>query len=97
MVRPKICRKVALNPTVTVFKPRGVPARELEAGTRELDAPEATRLADFEGLYQEQAAERMHISRTTFGRVIESAHKKIADALLHGKALVFNIEEKPEE
>ena len=37
--------------------------------------------------YQEQAAEKMNVSRQTFGRIIESAHKKIADALVNGKAL----------
>ena len=53
------------------------------------DEWEAVRLADQEGLYQEQAAERMNISRQTFGRIIDSAHKKIADALVNGKALVI--------
>lgn len=52
-----------------------------------LDEYEAVRLADLDGLYQEQAALRMNISRQTFGRIIESAHKKIADVLIHGKAL----------
>ena len=51
------------------------------------DELEAIRLADFEGLYQEQAAKKMNISRQTFGRIVESAHKKIADALVNGKAL----------
>ena len=51
------------------------------------DEIEAIRLADFEGLYQEAAAQQMNVSRQTFGRIIESAHKKIADALVHGKAL----------
>jgi hypothetical protein len=45
------------------------------------------RLADFEGLYQENSAAMMNISRQTFGRIIDSARKKIADALIHGKAL----------
>jgi hypothetical protein len=45
------------------------------------------RLADHEGLYQQDAADHMHISRQTFGRIIDSAHKKIADALVTGKAL----------
>jgi uncharacterized protein len=52
-----------------------------------LDEFEAMRLADLEGLYQEQAAERMNVSRTTFSRIIDSAHRKMADALVHGKAL----------
>ena len=48
---------------------------------------EAIRLADHEKLYQEEAALKMKISRQTFGRIIESAHSKIADALINGKAL----------
>jgi len=52
-----------------------------------LDELEAIRLADLEGLYQEDAAKKMNISRQTFGNIINSAHKKIADALLNAKAL----------
>jgi predicted DNA-binding protein (UPF0251 family) len=52
-----------------------------------LDELEAVRLADFESLYQEDAAKKMDISRQTFGNIINSAHKKIADVLLNAKAL----------
>jgi predicted DNA-binding protein (UPF0251 family) len=52
-----------------------------------LDEVEAIRLADLEDLYQEQAAKKMNISRQTFGNIIHSAHKKIADAIINGKAL----------
>ncbi len=52
-----------------------------------VDECEAIRLADLEGLYQEQAAEKMKVSRQTFGRMIEAAHRKIAEALVKGKAL----------
>jgi predicted DNA-binding protein (UPF0251 family) len=52
-----------------------------------LDEFEAMRLADLDGLYQEQAAEQMNVSRPTFSRIIDSAHRKVADALVHGKAL----------
>ncbi len=69
------------------FKPRGIPLDRLEEVTLKLDEWEALRLADWEGLYQEEAAGRMGISRQTFGNIIESAHKKIADVLLHAKAL----------
>ncbi len=66
-------------------------AQELFAGTElialEPDEVEALRLADLEGLYQEQAARMMGISRQTFGRILERTHKKVADALLNGKAL----------
>ena len=53
----------------------------------ELSEFEAMRLGDLDGLYQEQAAEQMNVSRTTFSRIIDAAHRKIADALVHGKAL----------
>jgi predicted DNA-binding protein (UPF0251 family) len=52
-----------------------------------LDEFEALRLADLDGLYQEEAAERMNVSRPTFGRIVDSARRKVADALVHGKAL----------
>ena len=46
-----------------------------------LDEYEAIRLADLEGLYQEQAATRMNVSRQTFGRIVEAARRKVADVL----------------
>jgi len=52
-----------------------------------LDEFEAIRLADLDGLYQEQAAAQMNVSRATFSRIIEAAHRKLADVLVHGKAL----------
>jgi len=52
-----------------------------------LDELEAIRLADLEGLYQEDSAKKMDISRQTFGNIIKKAHKKIADVLLNAKAL----------
>jgi uncharacterized protein len=52
-----------------------------------LDELEALRLADLNGLYQEQAAWRMKISRPTFSRIVEEARRKVADALINGKAL----------
>jgi predicted Zn-ribbon and HTH transcriptional regulator len=52
-----------------------------------MDEFEAIRLADLEGLYQEAAAERMKVSRQTFGNIISSAHKKTAEAIVGAKAL----------
>jgi predicted DNA-binding protein (UPF0251 family) len=74
-------------PDVNYFKPKGIPSVFLEEVILTLDEYEAIKLADFEELYQEQAALKMKISRQTFGRIIDSAHKKIADVLTHGKAL----------
>lgn len=61
-----------------------------EQVTLDLDELEALRLADLLGLYQEQAAEKMGVSRATFGRILESAHRKVAGALVEGKVLRFN-------
>ena len=87
MPRPFCCRRVAGRPGSAAFKPVGVPVHELEAVTLTLDEFEALRLADLEGQYQEQAAEQMGVSRPTFSRVVESARRKVADALVHGKVL----------
>lgn len=70
-----------------VFKPAGVPARDLEEVTLGLDGAEAIRLADLEGLYQDAAAQRMGVSRQTFGRIIEAARRAVADAIINGKRL----------
>ena len=87
MPRPYCSRRIAGRPGASIFKPIGIPFRELEEVVMALDEFEAMRLADLDGLYQEDAAERMKISRPTFSRIIESAHRKMADALVHGKAL----------
>jgi uncharacterized protein len=87
MARPLCCRRVAGKPESNYFKPRGIPLSALDEVTMTIDEFEALRLADLEGMYQEEAAGRMGISRPTFGRIIESAHKKVADALANGKAL----------
>lgn len=87
MARPQCCRRVGFSPKVCYYKPRGIPLIFLEEVVLTLDELEAIRLADLEGLYQEQAAKKMNVSRPTFGRIIESAHKKVAEALIKGKAL----------
>ncbi|MEI6633716.1 MAG: DUF134 domain-containing protein [Chlamydiota bacterium] len=87
MPRPRCLRRVCCIPGVTYFKPAGIPLRILEEVVVTLDEVEALRLADLDGLYQEDAAKRMQISRPTFSRLIESAHRKVAEALVKGKAL----------
>ncbi len=87
MTRARCCRKIGCVPDVTYYKPKGIPSSLLEEVVLTLDEFESIKLADFEGLYQEQAAVKMDISRQTFGRIIDSAHRKIADVLIHGKAL----------
>jgi predicted DNA-binding protein (UPF0251 family) len=90
MPRPPTCRRIAAEPGVCVFKPAGVPACRLQWLNLTLDEFEALRLADLNGLHQERAAARMRVSRQTFGRIVENARRKVAQALSSGMAL--NIE-----
>jgi predicted DNA-binding protein (UPF0251 family) len=53
------------------------------------DELEAIRLADLDEKYQQEAADNMSVSRQTFGNIIRSAHRKIADALVNSKALII--------
>ncbi len=98
MSRPKKCRFVKCEPNAHYFKPRGIPLFKLVEVTIRLDELEAMRLADDEGLYHEDAAVKMKISRATFGRILEEARQKVADAIINGKALRIetNINEKGE-
>ncbi len=87
MPRPLKTRHIGCRPNANYFKPRGIPVADLGEVVLTMDELEAVRLADFEGIYQEAAAERMNVSRQTFGNIIKSAHQKIAEALVNAKAL----------
>ena len=69
------------------YKPAGVRMANLQSVTLEADEYEALRLADLEKLSHEDAGKKMKVSRQTFGRIIEKAREKTADALINGKAL----------
>jgi predicted DNA-binding protein (UPF0251 family) len=70
-----------------------VRGRGLETLALRADEFEALRLLDYEGLYQEECARRMGISRTTLSRTVEGARRKVVDALLHGKRLLIATEQ----
>ncbi len=87
MGRPVKCRKICCQPVVRLFKPHCIALQDLEEIELGLDEMEAMRLADLEGLYHGDAAIGMGISRQTFGRILAQARKKVARALLGGRAL----------
>jgi predicted DNA-binding protein (UPF0251 family) len=87
MGRRQLWRRVSYVPQVGYFKPVGIPLVNLEEIRLLVEEIEAIRLKDFEGLEGEECAQRMNISRTTFSRVLESGRKKLANALLNGKAI----------
>lgn len=75
-------------PVYRSFSPDDVAASESIRMT--VDEYEALRLLDAEGLTQEGCADRMNVSRTTVTAIYDSARKKIADALVHGKRLLIS-------
>lgn len=78
---------MSFDPEVTHFVPAGVPRCRIETVVFETDEIEALRLADLEGLYQDQAAEAMGVSRQTLGRILAAARRKASEALTGGKAI----------
>ena len=89
MPRPPKNRRVNEPPLFTEFKPMGVAPGMLDTVVMTIDEYEALRLADYEGMSHEQAAEQMEISRPTFTRLLDSAHKKLAQMLVQGKRLII--------
>jgi len=69
---------------------------QLEEIALTIDELEAIGLADFDELYHEDAAKKMKISRQTFGRILNKAHRKVAECLLKGKALKIETSQKEE-
>lgn len=100
MPRHKCVRQVSGHPEVVFYKPAGIPMRELDEVVLHVDEFEALKLADLDRMYQEDACKHMEVSRATFGRILAGARQKLADALVHGKAIRIeggNVEFKTEE
>ena len=87
MPRPRGFRRIGSRPDTTYFKPAGIRIVDLEESVLTIDEFEAIRLKDLQGMTQEEAAKKMNISQPTFHRIVNEARKKIADAIVHGKAI----------
>ncbi len=87
MPRPRRFRRLSFMPEATYFKPAGISMQELDEVAIATDELEAIRLKDLQGLSQEEAAEKMGISQPTFHRLVKEARRKVADALVNGKAI----------
>jgi len=85
MPKKMMYRKIGSVPNVKVFKPVG--GSSLEEVVLTLDEYEALRLGELSNLKQKQAANRMWISQPTFNRILSSARKKIALAIITGKQI----------
>jgi len=95
MPRPRKKRTVEYVPAETTYKPVGRRLADLPQVWLSYDELEALRLADLEGMYQAEAAARMEVSRSTFQRILSEAHRKVAQALVEGAALVIGRPEEP--
>jgi len=75
-------------PPITVFTPN--PPRNPEPVIVEFAELEAYRLVDMDGLSQEEAGQKMSISRGTIWRLVQSARKKTAQALSEGRPIYIS-------
>ncbi|MBN1298798.1 MAG: DUF134 domain-containing protein [Actinobacteria bacterium] len=87
MARPAIKKIVNTIPFYAYYKPQGIPMTNLEVEILNMEEIEALKLKDVENLEQEEAAEKMGISRSTFQRVIKSARYKLVNSVIEGKAI----------
>ncbi|NCC70873.1 DUF134 domain-containing protein [bacterium] len=87
MPRPRLKRKIEFNPEIKYFKPQGVPMRYLKVIELSHEEVEALRLKNIEDINQEECAEKMNTSQSTFQRILSSAYKKISEALINGNAI----------
>ncbi|MFW5790221.1 MAG: DUF134 domain-containing protein [Bacillota bacterium] len=87
MPRPPKIRKIQSKPERTYFKPPGIPMKELEELVISFEEMETLRLSDYQGLSQQEGADKMEVSRPTYQRILVTARKKVAEALAEGKAI----------
>ncbi|MEO1959088.1 MAG: DUF134 domain-containing protein [Nautiliaceae bacterium] len=83
----RVRRRIRGNFERVCFKPCGIPNHSLDRVFLDEDELEAIRLMDYEGLYQEDVAKEMGVSRPTISRILKNARAKIADAILNGKSI----------
>ena len=87
--RYKKPRSCGCSFTATAFKPARIPMARIEKITLFRDELETLKLCDLDGLTQEEAAKKMHVSRGTIQRILAGARRKAAMALCECKALVY--------
>ena len=87
MVRPRRMRRIFFQPDATYFKPTGIPMIDLKEVILSFDELEAIRLIDYEEIEQSKAAQKMKISQPTLSRLLKSARKKTATAIVKGQAI----------
>ncbi len=87
MPRPCKRRRIRGHPTSSYFKPAGIRLKDLDEVKLTLPEFEALRLIDVKEIPQEKAAQKMQISQPSLSRNLKTARKKIASAIVQGKAI----------
>lgn len=90
MARPVKNRKVCNPPKMHGFKPFGIAFCETEPVIMHFDEYESFRLVSYDNLSQEEAAERMNVSRPTLTRIYNKALERISTAFVEGRTLLIN-------
>ena len=89
MPRPTMGRWMHGPPMIHGFRPFGMPRKMSNPVELLLEEYEAIKLADYEDLTQEMAAERMGVSRPTFTRIYDRARKKIAKGFVEALPIII--------
>lgn len=87
MPRPCKIRRIRGRPNSNFFKPAGIPLMNLKEIVLTMPEFEAIRLIDVLKNPQEESSKQMQVSQPTFSRILDSARKKIADAIVNGKSI----------
>jgi len=89
--RPMKPRLISIRPGISRFTPVIPEGKQFDKEPIRItyDELEALRLVDYQGLTQEEAAERMRISRGTVWRCLDSARKKVVAMLVEGRELII--------
>ncbi len=93
MPRPRkkrFCRRYQAD---RVYKPQGIPLKDLAVIELGLDQFEALRLCDVARMDQTEAGVVMGVSRGTVQRLLYSARQDLVSAILAGKAFIINLKE----
>ena len=85
--RPRVRRIIEGAGESRCYKPCCCPEQEGTGISLKPEEIELIRLIDLEGLEQEEAAEKLGVSRKTAWRDLHEARHKIADALVNGKSI----------
>lgn len=87
MPRPRKWKKVCCLPESTLYGPLGENSSTDAAIVMSVEEYETIRLIDYEGLTQEESAERMQVARGTVQSLYQEARKKLAESLVDGKKI----------